>query len=431
MSRVLGPGGLTPVPGLSVPILAKHFYPYGREKLVYVSKVINGEPFGFILESSTDLGGIHLDNMAFRMALSKPSLDALIATEDRRIAQVSEEDRPYFEKRRAWYQGLLAGDPGPEQWLDESLRITGVLVPTEEFARQHPGADFWRYVDAGTGGCCNGCMESVSGVKFYEASLHGTSLSAFQNDPLVRVVAVTAAVPKGGEEFVSPELREQLSKYASFADVCQANQAQWACNDEAINPLLQKSLLPVVDPALREIGIIPNWEKDAYDAAPKWVRNGILESELKVIYHDADHEIFYTPSLTVTVELTSDGEVAAFSAFDTIRRRGVEKRLLPEPSAADVFLSRVIALDCIQQKGLQMPGEPVVFDVYKTAYGASHEQAPDESREAWLSRCAEQDFNDKDHDGCLLMEMAIAAEESARVRQSRKKVEVTASPSAM
>lgn len=427
MSSVIGRSGLTPMQAPRAPILPRRWYPYGRDKTVYVTRVVEGQAYGYV-ESPVFYGdetnAVGLDRYALQGALQPDALKKQIAEAERRgeACRQMGDDGAWCDAERNWLQGLLAGDAGPETWLDESLRLDVKAMPTAAFFTQHPEGDFWRYLDHLTGGCCNGLHHCLSGMGLYEASTNAEELSAFLTNPCIKVMAVSARLPAHADGYVSPALREQLAAQASAQALDAASLAQWTKYKSILLPRLEHAVKTVVSPLLEEQGIRVDLTKGAYGNPPRWITNGVLGGEIDVEYEDGQTDRGFTPSLTLRLEVNGAGDVVSFSARDSILRRDITRQLLPPLSAGQRFVEQLLILDQIQQQGAILPGEPVVMAELEAAYGASHEQQPEESREDWLRRCAEQDFEDFEQGGCIFDDLAASmkAEEAAALRRQQK-----------
>lgn len=434
MSKPVTRAGAVPLEAPAVSVLPRRWYPYGtrfpygKESRAYVTRVEEGVAFGYTDAPSffgPDTREVRLDPLVLRASLQPSALQQRIRNCEGDIADLrSARQEPYdhLKAKLAWLQGLLAGDTGPEVFLDNALVLDVLVQPTAAFFEDHPRDDFWWCVDRLTGGCCNSEQRCLSGLSLYEATASVGLLSVMKADPHLKVMGFSARLPAGGEEYLSPALLQQLRDHPSVQEMQEAAKAQWSRHEASFVLHFDNALQEVVAPALEAKGMrLLGGDRNGQPS--QWHCSGLLAGEIEIQYDDGRKSRSFVPAMTIAVELNSRGEPVAFRAHDSILRVDEFRQVLPAVSTRQRYADHLVALDQIQQAGAVLPGEPLVFETLQGGYGDSHPQAPEESRAEWIARCAEQDFDDAEAGGCLFEDLAaslIAEEARCRARMERE-----------
>lgn len=427
-NMMIGAAGLTPILPPKAPIQPRRWYPYGRDDDVYVTRVVDGVAYGYAtspLSWGADTVERRLDALALQVALQPQALAERIGALEARIESSLKMgfDPAWLYRDKAWLEALQYGDAGPEVWLDDSVHIDVELQPTAAFYRDAPEGqrDFWVYIDSKTGGCCNAARSCVSGLQVYEASSKVAGLRNFLADECVKVVAVNAHLPGDAAAYVSPEVNELLARQVPSPQLHSAIDAQWEQQRTMLLPQLDEALRSVVAPRLKAQGLDVFCDIGRNDAPPAWRLDSALSGAIEVAYGDANPGRVFTPHLWIYVDLNGDGAVESFRAHDTIGGIDVSEQVLKRRGTARRYADQLVILDHLQQQGCVLPGEPLIGETIKAAYGRGGEQWPEESRDEWISRCAHRLLEDFHRGASVLADVAAPLVEQERTLRRKAK----------
>lgn len=126
------------------------------------------------------------------------------------------------EQRRL--RELLEGKPVALDLFEAHVRLNALIQPNHPWSG---GNDFWGYVDALTGGNCNGLIRKADGGEVYEANVYG--LQGFRTLTAARhleLMALTADIPSECRELLPDELKEGLAALPRMETIIDAIRAE-------------------------------------------------------------------------------------------------------------------------------------------------------------------------------------------------------------